>query len=250
MQGPQDTPVNNKVPVILLLAGCVACEQPRSPASQELRTASKEIFGHRFEVLADVDGDHRPDTLREVYWSRTFDREAAKFLADADFDTLVKRAYDLRPLVMLRRSGGRLDTLDARGSGFGLALLVNEGDLDGDGADEVGYVLDHADWSNTNTYHVLTWKKEGMRVLFTFPIWDWQLPDLPEAEREYGLIGQTGRRIRPAVDSMPAVDLVIPIRPGAAKVVGNIGESTLDTMEVRFAEGDSVRYIRPVLGPP
>ncbi|MBL7982781.1 MAG: hypothetical protein JNL52_13350 [Flavobacteriales bacterium] len=211
--------------------------------------ANTELFGHRFRIKADVDGDGLADTLTEVYHSRSLGREVAKYIQDMPYDSLVARTYDLQALVLIRHSNGHVDTLSDRGSGFGLALLVNEGDLDGDGGDEIGYVLDNADWSNTNTYRVATWKKGGMLVMFTFPIWDWQLPDLPDTEREYGLIGQTGRKVHAPMDSMPVVDLVIPLRPGAAMVMGNVGDATLDTMEVRFAEGDSVRYIRPVVGP-
>ena len=79
-----------------------------------------------------------------------------------------------------------------------------------------------------------------MRVLFTFPIWDWQLPDLPDVEREYGLIGQSGRRIHEAMDTLSAVDLVLPVRPGVVKVIGDIGEATLDTMLVELPPTDAV----------
>jgi len=225
------------------ITGCSTTATQDRTASPELN--STELFGHRFMITGDVDGDGVVDTLTEVYYSTELDREVPKYVQDMPYDSLVERAYDFGALVILQRSGGKVDTLDARGHGFGLALLVNEGDLDGDGGDEIGYVLDNADWSNTNTYRVATWKKEGIRVLFTFPIWDWQLPDLPDAEREYGLIGQTGRNIHAPLDSMPNVDLVSPLRPGVAKVIGNVGDATLDTMEVRFAEGGSVEYILP-----
>jgi|694.fasta_scaffold03165_35 hypothetical protein len=229
-----------------LLAGCwiTGC----SPTATEdgtptEATSNTDLFGHRLRITADLVGDGRVDTLTEVYYSRSLGREVAKYVQDMGYDSLVARTYDLQALVMLRRSDGAVDTLDDRGRGFGLALLVNEGDLDGDGGDEVGYVLDNADWSNTNTYRVATWKQGSMRVLFTFPIWDWQLPDLPDSEREYGLIGQTGRRLRAPMNSMPAVDLVLPIRSGAVKVVGNIGEATWDTMEVHFGGNGPVRYV-------
>jgi hypothetical protein len=231
-----------------MLAACLSAGC--SPTKSEEGTPSEVAgitgsFGHRFRITADVDGDGLADTLTEVYHSRSLGREVAKYIQDMPYDSLVARTYDLEALVMLRRSEGSMVTLDDRGHGFGLALLVNEGDLDGDGGDEIGYVLDNADWSNTNTYRVATWKKEGIRVLFTFPIWDWQLPDLPDTEREYGLIGQTGRNIHAPLDSMPTVDLISPVRPGVAKVIGNVGDATLDTMEVRFAEGGSVEYILP-----
>jgi hypothetical protein len=45
------------------------------------------------------------------------------------------------------------------------------------------------------------------------------------------------------MNSMPAVDLVLPIRSGAVKVVGNIGEATWDTMEVHFGGNGPVRYV-------
>ncbi len=208
---------------------------PRSPA---------EVFGHRFAVLADVDGDGRQDTVREVYWSLTLGREAAKFLDDVPYDSLVRRAGELKPLVILRSAGVPADTLGTS-DGFGLALLVNEGDLDGDGADELGYVPDNADWSNLATYHVIGLRNGQWHELFAFPIWEWQLNDVPGNTREYGLIGQTGRSIGTVSTSDTMVDLVLPVKPGVARVVGDVGEATLDTMEVRFAPGDTVRSIGP-----
>ena len=233
----------------MLVACGVACEQPPSASKQKSRTAPQEIFGHRFEVMADVNGDGRPDTVREVYWSQTLGREAAKFLADVPYDTLVWRAAELAPSVILRWGSGPEYTLPT-GSWFGLALLVNEGDLDGDGADELGYVPDNADWSNTTTYHVIGLRDGRWRELFAFPIWEWQLNELPGNTREYGLIGQTGRTIDTASTGFSPVDLVLPIGPGKARVVGNTGEADLDTMEVLFLEGDTVRFIVPELGPP
>jgi hypothetical protein len=231
----------------LVVVSCGAsCGSPPADPPRPIAipaSAPTEVFGHRLSVEADVNGDGVLDSLTESYFSRTLGREAAKYVAERSYDSLVERAYHLEPLVLLRRAGGQVDTLDARGHGFGLALLVNEGDLDGDDADEIGFVLDNADWSNTNTYHVVSWKKGVMQVLFTFPIWDWQLPDQPDAEREYGLIGQTGRRIHEINGPMPLVDLVLPVRPGVAKVFGNIGEATLDTMEVHFTPGAPVHYV-------
>ena len=236
--------LNNGIPSLLLLALVgPRCGSPSADAPKPLAVqadASVELFGHRMSVLADINGDGLLDPLTELYFSRRLGREVAKYVKDVPYDSLVKRTYDLEALVLLRSSLDHVDTLDVRGTGFGLSLLVNEGDLDGDGADEIGYVPDNADWSNTNTYRVITWKKGGMQVLFTFPIWDWQLPDLPDAEREYGLIGQSVRRIHEAMDTLSAVDLVLPLRPGVVKVIGDIGEATLDTMLVELPPADAV----------
>jgi hypothetical protein len=220
---------------VVLSIGCSPSAEP-PPSPLEETHISEEVFGHRFTVTADVDGNGVLDTLTEEYYSGRLARECAKYIKDMEYDSLVKRTYDLEPLVRLRSSDGQIDTLSDRAGGFGLALLLNEGDLDGDGADEIGYVLDNADWSNTNTYFVISHKDSGWEPLFSFEIWDRQLPDLPDIERNFGLIGQTGRRIHEPVDTLPSVDLVISVRPGVAMVVGNIGDATLDTMEVLFPQ--------------
>ena len=81
-----------------------------------------------------------------------------------------------------------------------------------------------------NTFIVRTHTDTGWAKLFRFDIGEWHLPDLPVAEREFGLIGQMGRKVHAPVCTMPAVDLVIPVRTDPVKVIGNIGEATLDTL--------------------
>jgi len=238
-----------RLPLTAVMVVVVACGPPSEPTKPVPKAAPVEVFGHRFAAIADVNGDGRQDTVREVYWSRTLGREAAKFLADAPYDTLVQRAGELEPLVVLRWGGEPADTLPVS-SGFGLALLVNEGDLDGDGAEELGYVPDNADWSNRTTYHVTGLRNGQWHELFAFPIWEWQLNDVPGNTRAYGLIGQTGRAIDTVSTGFEVVDLVLPVKPGVARVVGDVGEATLDTMEVRFIEGDTVRFFVPEPGPP
>ncbi|MEO6630400.1 MAG: hypothetical protein ABIN13_01720, partial [Mucilaginibacter sp.] len=72
---------------------------------------------------------------------------------------------------------------------LGLAYLKNEGDLDGDGGDEVSYVINWADWSNVNTWHIDTYKHGKWKDLYSFSIRDWQLPDLPQTYNQYGPMG-------------------------------------------------------------
>ena len=157
--------LNNGIPSLLLLALVgTRCGSPSADAPKPLAVradAPVELFGHRLSVLADINGDGLLDPLTELYFSRRLGREVAKYVKDVPYDSLVKRTYELEALVLLRRSGGHVDTLHDRSTGSGLALLVNEGDLDGDGADEIGYVPDNADWSNTNTYRVLPLEEKG-----------------------------------------------------------------------------------------
>lgn len=90
-------------------------------------------------------------------------------------------------------SGGQL---------LGLSYLKNEGDLNGDGTDEVSYVVNWADWSNLNTWHLVTYKNKKWTALYSFPIWDWQLPDLPETFNHYGLFGLEDKLINTTNDTI------------------------------------------------
>lgn len=229
----------------LILAGMVlvyACQHGHDADENDpVDLGGQEVFGNRFKVVADLYGKGTLDTVTEVYFSRLLGRETAKFMTEWSYDSLVKRSYELDPLVLLHASSAPMDTLDQRGHGFGLALLVNEGDLNGDGGDELGYVLDHADWSSLNTYRVIGLVDGRWKELFAFPIWDWQLPALPGYGREYGNAGQTDRAVDTSTDARFSADLVIPVRPGLVKAVGNIGDATLDTMEIHFGNGHPVR---------
>jgi hypothetical protein len=75
---------------------------------------------------------------------------------------------------------------------LGLAYLKNEGDLDGDGADELSYVINWADWSAFNHSYIVTYKKGRWLELYSFEIRDWQLPHLPEYQNVYGWFGVQG----------------------------------------------------------
>ena len=72
---------------------------------------------------------------------------------------------------------------------LGLYFLKNEGDLNGDGNDEVSYIINAADWSACNTCHIVSYKKGKWNEIFSFAIRDWQLPALPEVQSNYGLLG-------------------------------------------------------------
>ncbi|HTF81568.1 MAG TPA: hypothetical protein VL947_07580 [Cytophagales bacterium] len=75
-----------------------------------------------------------------------------------------------------------MDTLHFASGGqlLGLSYLKNEGDLNGDGNDEVSYVVKWADWSSRNSCHIVTYKNKRWVVLYSFSIAEWQLPELPK----------------------------------------------------------------------
>ncbi len=133
------------------------------------------IMGHRFVITGDFDGDGQLDTLTERYTSQGL--ETNKFYEGIGYDSLVALAVQKEKQCYLQASG-KIDSLFVSDEAqlFGLAYLKNEGDLDGDGADEIGYVVDWADWSNMNTYYIYSYKNNAWDMLEHFDIWDWQLP--------------------------------------------------------------------------
>jgi hypothetical protein len=84
---------------------------------------------------------------------------------------------------------------------LGLSYLKNEGDLNGDGGDEISYVGNWADWSSCNTWHIMTYKNNKWKELYSFPMREWQLPDLPGTFNQYGLFGLQDKVINTTNDS-------------------------------------------------
>ncbi|MGL4597344.1 MAG: hypothetical protein ACRCYO_07450, partial [Bacteroidia bacterium] len=101
-----------------------------------------------------------------------------------DYDLLVKLTVDKDPFVFLQATNEEIAKFELVGSSqiFGFSFLKNEGDLNGDGTDEVSYVVDWADWSTLNSCHIISYRTGRWEELYSFDIWDWQLPALEENE--------------------------------------------------------------------
>lgn len=193
--------------------------------------------GHRFKLLADVNGDGRADTLTERFVDPATGQETDKFIVDTPYDSLAARIWRMAPKCFVEcsdKSVGRL--VIRRGDSFGLAHCMNEGDLNGDGREEIGWVGDWVDYSNVNTYHITSWNGSKWVELASFEMWEWQLPDLPGSIREFGLFGQTGRQILDSIlTEEPAADLVWPAGQGRIHVLGKTEEADLDTLTFPLA---------------
>jgi len=193
--------------------------------------------GHRFKLTADVNGDRVADTLTERFVHPATGKEADKFIADASYDSLSARIWRMKPLSFVECSDTSIGRLLVReGDSFGLAHLMNEGDLNGDGRDEIGWVGHWVDYSNVNTYHITSWNGSVWAELASFGMWEWQLPELPGSEREFGLIGQTGLHVSDTrtTQESPA-DLVWPTTRGCISVLGRTEEADLDTLALTLA---------------
>ncbi len=156
------------------------------------------ILGYRFVITGDFNGDGKKEKLIEHFVSGITNTETNKFYENlSDYGKLVGLTCMKEPISFVVSDNSLIDTLFIAGGGqlLGLSFLKNEGDLDGDGGDEISYVVNWADWSNMNTCHIMTYKNNKWQKLYSFPIWDWQLPDLPETTNQYGLFGLEGKII-------------------------------------------------------
>jgi hypothetical protein len=168
---------------------------PKNESGEAQKTIPKNIkpiFGYRFIISGDFDGDGKKEQLIEHYFSRITNKESNKFYDGiSDQGELVDLTVKKQPYSFALSDNKAIDTLHIAEQSqlLGLSYLKNEGDLNGDGTDEVSYVVDWADWSSLNTWHIMTYKNKKWREVYKFDIWDWQLPDLPETFSQFGLFG-------------------------------------------------------------
>lgn len=177
-----------------------------APAAAVPDTGLAPIPGYRFRVVGDFDGDGRSDTLTERFVSRLDGKEADKYYTTNNYDTVVTLTMAKHPWSFMVSSNPDIDTLEiARHTQlFGVGFIKNEGDLDGNGTDEISFIAEWADWSSINTCRVVSWGQGEWRELLSFGIHDWQLPSLPQTGMTYGMFGVDGMRVYSKEDSLNA----------------------------------------------
>lgn len=183
--------------ILVLLFSCdnsiKKTQEEKTISNDTLKQDSKlkPVFGYRFIISGDFDGDSKKENLIEHFFSGIDNKETNKFYENLEYDDLVDLTMKKKPYSFILSDNKQIDTLHISSSAqlFGLSYLKNEGDLNDDGTDEVSYVVNFADWSNLNTWHLMTYKNNKWRELYSFHIWDWQLPNLPETSNQYGLFG-------------------------------------------------------------
>lgn len=202
--------------ILLALYSCVAEDKGNAhvghvlpegddvPASYLVDSNLAPIWGYRFVVAGDFNGDGKQDTLTEHFVSGLDGKETNKYYNTDNYDTLVALTGEKQPRSFMVPSTPEIDTLPIAEhlQLLGAAFVKNEGDLDGNGTDEVSFVVEWADWSSINSCHVVTWTKVGWKELLVFGIHDWELPSLPQAGITYGMFGADGMQTYPAEDRL------------------------------------------------
>ena len=168
--------------VVLVLVGCSHVDRDNStssafkdsiPARQaDLTRAPITKLDNRLVIVGDFNGDGKQDTLRESYISTLTNKEMPKALDSIDYmrnmDLTVKAQPETRILSSI--PGVDVFTVTDNFQQSGIGWFSNLGDLNDDGADEFGYLVNWADMSNLNTYVIMTIRKKRVEELFAFPV--------------------------------------------------------------------------------
>lgn len=203
------------------------------------------VFGYRFAITGDFNGDGKKEKLTEHFISRIDNCESDKFYEGLkDYNQLVELTMRKKPISLVTCDDKSIHSLLITSHrNLGLAYLKNEGDLNGDGTDEVSYVIDWTDWSNLNSWNIVTYKNGKWKDLYSFPIWDWQLPDLPQTYNQYGPVGlenkiintkntKANKEIEDSLNSFKG--LVKKISNNKIQIIYDNKESVLDTAVVKL----------------
>lgn len=103
-------------------------------------------------VVGDFDGDGKQDTTFQHNYSR-LTRAEIENSADPfqnEYDTVIKWFYEQDTDLYLRINKTKHDTLHL-GTAQGLYCLINIGDNNADGKDEIAFVIDFLDFSRVNS---------------------------------------------------------------------------------------------------
>jgi len=203
--------------------------------------SAQAVLGYRFSIKGDFDGDGNIEELMEHFIDGKTGKETNKFYSGISYEELVERTVAKTPNSFASCSNSDIDTLHfaRQDQLLGLSYLKNEGDLNGDGADEISYVVNWADWSNINTCHIVSFVAGKWKNLYSFPIRDWQLPDLPETKSEYDPMGLKNKQPISESDEQEGLlhtfeGLIKPITPNVIEVIYMNEEAMTDTMQVQL----------------
>ncbi|MGH1337985.1 MAG: hypothetical protein ACRBFS_17825 [Aureispira sp.] len=153
------------------------------------------IWGYRFSIQGDFNGDGKQDTLVEHFKEEISQQETHKYYEGIEHD-LDYQYYNSE----LRNVYTTLESTDGsvfpflQGSYLGFSWLETIGDIDNNGTDEIGYVFNNADMSNINTFYIYTLRDSHWIPMHHFTIRESNFPPIPYYFTTYGLFGAFGHQ--------------------------------------------------------
>jgi len=128
---------------------------------------AKPVWGGRMKVAGDFDGDGIQDTLYEKYISQVTGKETNK---SYEFEALGEgsdylfywQEWIAEKKVLLKLESKKKEirsfVVDKNGLHDGFLYLKNVGDLNKDSTDEIVYILNYIDFSNSSSAQLVTYK--------------------------------------------------------------------------------------------
>ena len=165
--------VKTSISAILIILS-VSCNQKTnenlSKAKSEKLIVSK--LDERYSIVGDFNGDKIDDTIFESYQNSETKKEINKIHDSLDWDNDLELTVKNKPISILYSNDKSIDKLitSNHSQQKGVYLFSNLGDINEDGKDEFGYAIDWADFSSSNTYHIMTLDKNKFVEIFSFPI--------------------------------------------------------------------------------
>lgn len=158
----------------LWLLSCNTQTKKTVDSSTVPKTGDEKIKLHKLEkllVVGNFDGDKQEDTIFQHNYSRLA-RTEIENSADPfqnEWDTVVKWFYDQDADLYLTINKSTQDTLHL-GTAQGLYCLINIGDNNADGKDEIALVIDFLDFSRVNSCKIYSLCKDKWTLLKQFGI--------------------------------------------------------------------------------
>jgi hypothetical protein len=178
----------------------------------ELESKSNLIFKN--VISGDFNGDGVNDTLTEILISSK-NNSSIDELPELEYDSLVAFIHLQQTKLSLKSNHENIPELMTVNwnDSFGFLWLMNEGDLNGDGTEEISLVVDWADWSAVNHCFIYSLINGKWIELTKFEIREWQLYDSQDGESFEGFImkNQNGESMINTFDE-EAIEVQVPLK--------------------------------------
>lgn len=162
--------------LLVLGSFIIACDvaQKNTPTEAKLNEStlvdSSGSYNDRFSIVGDFNGDGSVDTLYESYISSITKLELEKVPDYNDFERNIELTIQNKPLTRIYSNLVGVDTLNVTKEyqQSGLRNFMCLGDLNSDNHDEFGFMINWADYSNLNTFHIYSLKGNTFKNIFSF----------------------------------------------------------------------------------
>lgn len=169
--------MKQKFYILTLLLGLLSCNNRTAKTvdnSSVIKTADDKVKLHKLEklfVVGDFDGDRKQDSIFEHNFSRLTKAEIEQAIDpfQNEWDTVVKWFYDQDADLYLTINKSNKDTLRL-GTAQGLYCLINIGDNNADGKDEIALVIDYLDFSRVNSCKIYSLCNDKWELLKQFGV--------------------------------------------------------------------------------